>query len=93
MVGKPHRDILSGLVVAFAMMPEAIAFSGIAGVDPRVGLPGAFLLSVTLAIVGGRMAMITSATGSTALPIVGLVRSHPEKCPSRPPSRQRSGVC
>ncbi len=49
---SPHRDILSGLVVAFAMIPEAIAFSGIAGVDPRVGLFGAFLLAVTLAVVG-----------------------------------------
>jgi SulP family sulfate permease len=72
--GQPHRDILSGLVVAFAMIPEAIAFSGIAGVDPRVGLFGAFLLSVTLAIVGGRTAMITSATGSTALLMTGLVQ-------------------
>jgi SulP family sulfate permease len=72
--GLPHRDILSGLVVAFAMIPEAIAFSGIAGVDPRVGLFGAFLLSVTLAIVGGRTAMITSATGSTALLMTGLVQ-------------------
>ena len=71
--GKPHRDILSGLVVAFAMIPEAIAFSGIAGVDPRVGLFGAFLLSVTLAVFGGRTAMITSATGSTALLMTGLV--------------------
>ena len=52
--GQPHRDILSGLVVAFAMIPEAIAFSGIAGVDPRVGLFGAFVLSVTLAIVALR---------------------------------------
>jgi SulP family sulfate permease len=72
--GTPHRDILAGLVVAFAMIPEAIAFSGIAGVDPRVGLFGAFLLSVTLAIVGGRTAMITSATGSTALLMTGLVQ-------------------
>jgi len=72
--GRPHRDILSGLVVAFAMIPEAIAFSGIAGVDPRVGLFGAFLLSVTLAVVGGRRAMITSATGSTALLMTGLVQ-------------------
>ncbi|MCT0213617.1 SulP family inorganic anion transporter [Synechococcus sp. CS-1326] len=72
--GKPHRDILSGLVVAFAMIPEAIAFSGIAGVDPSVGLFGAFVLSVTLAIVGGRTAMITSATGSTALLMTGLVQ-------------------
>ena len=71
---SPHRDILSGLVVAFAMIPEAIAFSGIAGVDPRVGLFGAFLLSVTLAVVGGRSAMITSATGSTALLMTGLVQ-------------------
>ena len=72
--GSPHRDILSGLVVAFAMIPEAIAFSGIAGVDPRVGLFGAFVLSITLAIVGGRMAMITSATGSTALLMTALVQ-------------------
>lgn len=71
---RPHRDILSGLVVAFAMIPEAIAFSGIAGVDPRVGLYGAFLLAVTLAVVGGRTAMITSATGSTALLMTGLVQ-------------------
>ena len=71
---SPHRDLLSGLVVAFAMIPEAIAFSGIAGVDPRVGLFGAFLLSVTLAVVGGRSAMITSATGSTALLMTGLVQ-------------------
>jgi len=73
-LGRPHRDILSGLVVAFAMIPEAIAFSGIAGVDPTVGLFGAFLLSVTLAVVGGRTAMITSATGSTALLMSGLVQ-------------------
>ncbi len=72
--GLPHRDILSGLVVAFAMIPEAIAFSGIAGVDPQVGLFGAFLLALTLAIVGGRTAMITSATGSTALLMTGLVQ-------------------
>jgi len=71
---SPSRDVLSGLVVAFAMIPEAIAFSGIAGVDPRVGLFGAFLLSVTLAIVGGRMAMITSVTGSTALLMTGIVQ-------------------
>ena len=70
---NPSRDLLSGLVVAFAMIPEAIAFSGIAGVDPAVGLFGAFCLSITIAVVGGRMAMITSATGSTALLMTGLV--------------------
>ena len=71
--GNPSKDLLSGLVVAFAMIPEAIAFSGIAGVDPQVGLFGAFLLSITIAFVGGRSAMITSATGSTALLMTGLV--------------------
>ena len=72
---RPRQDILSGLVVAFAMIPEAIAFSGIAGVDPQVGLFGAFCLSVTIALIGGRMGMITSATGSTALLMTGLVAS------------------
>ncbi|MEB3322550.1 MAG: SulP family inorganic anion transporter [Synechococcaceae cyanobacterium] len=72
--GRPDREILSGLVVAFAMIPEAIAFSGIAGVAPEVGLFGAFCLAVTLAFVGGRTAMITSATGSTALLMTGLVQ-------------------
>ena len=69
----PKANILSGLVVAFAMIPEAIAFSGIAGVDPKVGLFGAFCLSICIAIVGGRKGMITSATGSTALLMTGLV--------------------
>jgi len=69
----PKSNILSGIVVAFAMIPEAIAFSGIAGVDPKVGLFGAFCLSITIAIVGGRRGMITSATGSTALLMTGLV--------------------
>ena len=69
----PKSNILSGLVVAFAMIPEAIAFSGIAGVDPKVGLFGAFCLSITIAIVGGRIGMITSATGSTALLMTGVV--------------------
>jgi SulP family sulfate permease len=74
-IASPSKDLLSGLVVAFAMIPEAIAFSGIAGVDPAVGLFGAFCLSITIAVVGGRMAMITSATGSTALLMTGLVSS------------------
>tara|TARA_Y100001935_G_C17304784_1_gene511561 strand:- start:1577 stop:3145 length:1569 start_codon:yes stop_codon:yes gene_type:complete len=71
--GDPKANILSGIVVAFAMIPEAIAFSGIAGVDPKVGLYGAFCLSITIAIFGGRRGMITSATGSTALLMTGLV--------------------
>ncbi|OUW45458.1 MAG: sodium-independent anion transporter [Synechococcus sp. TMED187] len=72
---NPAKEVLSGLVVAFAMIPEAIAFSGIAHVDPQVGLFGAFCLSVTIAFVGGRTAMITSATGSTALLMTSLVAS------------------
>ena len=78
---NPSKDLLSGLVVAFAMIPEAIAFSGIAGVDPKVGLFGAFCLSLTIAVVGGRMAMITSATGSTALLMTGLVATGEMKGP------------
>ena len=73
LIGNPSKELLSGLVVAFAMIPEAIAFSGIAGVDPQVGLFGAFCLSITIAFVGGRSAMITSATGSSALLMTGLV--------------------
>ncbi len=72
--GRPHRDLLSGLVVAFALIPEAIAFSGIAGVDPQVGLFGAFCIAVTAALLGGRIAMISAATGSTALLMTGLVQ-------------------
>jgi len=71
---RPHRDLLSGLVVAFALIPEAIAFSGIAGVDPQVGLFGAFCIAVTASIVGGRIAMISAATGSTALLMTALVQ-------------------
>ena len=59
-LANPSKDLLSGLVVAFAMIPEAIAFSGIAGVDPKVGLFGAFCLSLTIAVVGGRCLLYTS---------------------------------
>ena len=69
----PKSNILSGIVVALAMIPEAIVFSAIAGVDPTVGLVGAFCLSITIAIVGGRIGMITSVTGSTALLMTDLV--------------------
>ena len=69
----PKSNILSGIVVALAMIPEAIVFSAIAGVDPTVGLIGAFCLSITIAFVGGRIGMITSVTGSTALLMTDLV--------------------
>ncbi|MFL4473342.1 SulP family inorganic anion transporter [Paeniglutamicibacter sp. MACA_103] len=69
-------EILGGLVVALALIPEAIAFSIIAGVDPRVGLFSAFTMAVTIAVVGGRPAMISAATGAVALVIAPLVASH-----------------
>lgn len=69
-------DILSGLVVALALIPEAIAFSIIAGVDPKVGLYASFCIAVVISFVGGRPAMISAATGAMALVMVSLVKSH-----------------
>ncbi|MEO7106252.1 MAG: SulP family inorganic anion transporter, partial [Rhodoferax sp.] len=69
-------DLLSGLVVALALIPEAIAFSIIAGVDPKVGLYASFSMAVVIAIAGGRPAMISAATGAMALVMVTLVKDH-----------------
>ena len=69
-------EFLAGLVVALALIPEAIAFSVIAGVDPRVGLFAAFTMAVSIAFLGGRPAMISAATGAVALVIAPLVQSH-----------------
>ncbi|MCW3012692.1 MAG: sulfate transporter [Solirubrobacterales bacterium] len=69
-------ELLAGLVVALALIPEAISFSLIAGVDPKVGLYASFTMAVTIAIAGGRPAMISAATGAMALVIVGLVEEH-----------------
>ncbi|MEX5258411.1 SulP family inorganic anion transporter [Kocuria arenosa] len=69
-------EVLAGLVVALALIPEAIAFSIIAGVDPRVGLFAAFTMAVTTSILGGRPAMVSAATGAVALVIAPLVASH-----------------
>ncbi|MCA0922079.1 SulP family inorganic anion transporter [Pseudooceanicola nanhaiensis] len=74
--GSIRPDILSGLVVALALIPEAIAFSIIAGVDPKVGLYASFSIAVISAITGGRPAMISAATAATAVIMVGLVRDH-----------------
>ncbi|MEX2291257.1 MAG: SulP family inorganic anion transporter [Mycobacteriales bacterium] len=68
--------MLSGLVVALALIPEAIAFSIIAGVDPKVGLYASFSISMIIAFAGGRRAMISAATGAMALVMVPLVRDH-----------------
>ncbi|BBZ62476.1 SulP family inorganic anion transporter [Mycolicibacterium monacense] len=76
---SPRRlrtEVLAGLVVALALIPEAISFSIIAGVDPRVGLFASFTMAVTVAILGGRPAMISAATGAVALVVAPLVRSH-----------------
>ncbi|RDV08060.1 SulP family inorganic anion transporter [Arthrobacter sp. RT-1] len=76
---SPRRlktEVLGGLVVALALIPEAIAFSVIAGVDPRLGLFASFTMAVTIAVVGGRPAMISAATGAVALVIAPLVKTH-----------------
>jgi SulP family sulfate permease len=70
------NDLLAGLVVALALIPEAIAFSIIAGVDPKVGLYAAFCIATVSAFVGGRPGMISAATGAMALLMVTLVKDH-----------------
>nr|WP_221892398.1 SulP family inorganic anion transporter [Teredinibacter haidensis] len=74
--GNLRGDILAGLVVALALIPEAIAFSIIAGVDPKVGLYASFCIAVVIAFVGGRPGMISAATGAMALLMVTLVKDH-----------------
>lgn len=74
--GNLRGDILAGLVVALALIPEAIAFSIIAGVDPKVGLYASFCIAVVIAFVGGRPGMISAATGAMALLMITLVKQH-----------------
>lgn len=74
--GNVRADILSGILVALALIPEAIAFSLIAGVDPKVGLYASFCIAVVTAIAGGRPGMISAATGAMALVMVDLVKDH-----------------
>jgi SulP family sulfate permease len=74
--GNIRGDLLSGIVVALALIPEAIAFSIIAGVDPKIGLYASFSIAVITAIVGGRPGMISAATAATAILFVTLVRDH-----------------
>ncbi len=74
--GNVRGDILAGLVVALALIPEAIAFSIIAGVDPAVGLYASFSVAVVIAFVGGRPGMISAATGAMALLMITLVRDY-----------------
>ncbi|MDF2178370.1 SulP family inorganic anion transporter [Aliiglaciecola sp. CAU 1673] len=74
--GNVRADVLAGLVVALALIPEAIAFSIIAGVDPKVGLYASFCIATIIAFIGGRPAMISAATGAMALVMVTLVKEH-----------------
>ncbi|AHF01198.1 sulfate transporter [Thiomicrospira aerophila AL3] len=75
-LGNIRGDVLAGIVVALALIPEAIAFSIIAGVDPKVGLYASFTIAVVIAIVGGRPGMISAATAATALLMINLVKDH-----------------
>jgi len=75
-LGNIRGDLLAGLVVALALIPEAIAFSIIAGVDPKVGLYASFSIAVLTAITGGRPGMISAATAATAVLMISLVRDH-----------------
>ena len=71
-----RTDVLAGLVVGLALIPESIAFSAIAGVDPQVGLYASFCIAVTIAFFGGRSAMISAATGAMALLMITLVKDY-----------------
>lgn len=73
---NPRKDLIAGTVVALALIPEAIAFSIIAGVAPAVGLYASFCIAVVIAFIGGRPGMISAATGAMAVLMVGLVKEH-----------------
>ena len=75
-MANPRADILAGIVVALALIPEAIGFSIIAGVDPRVGLYASFSIAVIISLLGGRPGMISAATAAIAVLVVPLVRDH-----------------
>ena len=74
--GCPKNDLLSGLTVALALVPEAVAFAFVAGVEPLVGLYAAFLVGLITAVIGGRPGMISGATGALAVVMVALVAQH-----------------
>jgi len=71
---NPKNDILSGLTVALALVPEAVAFAFVAGIDPLIGLYGAFMMGIVTALFGGRPGMISGATGATAIVMVHLIQ-------------------
>lgn len=71
-----RRDVLAGMVGTFALIPEVIAFSFVAGIDPEVGLFASFVIGIVIAFAGGRPAMISGAAGSVALVAAALVHTH-----------------
>ena len=71
-----RNDVLSGLTVALALVPEAVAFAFVAGVEPLVGLYAAFMMGIITAVIGGRPGMISGATGAMAVVMVALVAEH-----------------
>ena len=75
-IGHVKTEVLSGLTVALALVPEAVAFSFVAGVHPLVGLYAAFIVGLITAVIGGRRGMISGATGALAVVMVALVASH-----------------
>jgi SulP family sulfate permease len=74
--GSPKAEILSGLTVALALVPEAVAFAFLAGVPPLVGLYAAFIICLITSILGGRPGMISGATGAMGVVVVSLVADH-----------------
>ena len=70
---NPKSDILSGITVSLALVPEAVAFAFVAGIDPLVGLYGAFIMGIVTALFGGRPGMISGATGATAVVMVHMI--------------------
>ena len=75
-LGDARRDVLAGIVVALALIPEAIGFSIISGVDPRVGLYASVAIAIVISFLGGRPAMISAATAAVAVVVTPLVREH-----------------
>lgn len=75
LTSNPNKDVLSGITVALALVPEAVAFAFVAGVDPMVGLYGAFMMGLITSLIGGRPGMISGATGATAVVMVHLIKA------------------
>ena len=75
-LSNPRADVLAGIVVALALIPEAIGFSIIAGIDPRVGLYASVAIALVISFTGGRPGMISAATAAIAVLVIPLVRDH-----------------